>query len=103
MSLFARFRSAGCVSMGCVGLALASVATAAAPAAPGPLAGEPASGRFTFVAYGDTRSDAKAHEKIIQEIVKLHPEFVLQSGDLVDRGKSAEQWAEFDAITKPLR
>lgn len=59
--------------------------------------------KFTFVAYGDTRSDPIAHRRVIQEIVALHPEFVLQSGDLVSDGHSPKQWAEFDRITQPLR
>ncbi len=59
--------------------------------------------KFTFVAYGDTRSNPIAHAAIIQEIVGLHPEFVLQSGDLVSDGRNAGQWAEFEQITQPLR
>ncbi len=59
--------------------------------------------KFTFVAYGDTRSNPVAHARVIQEIVALHPEFVLQSGDLVSDGGNPRQWAEFDRITKPLR
>jgi len=62
-----------------------------------------ASEKFTFVAYGDTRSDPVAHAKVIAEILRLHPEFVLQSGDLVSDGGNPRQWAEFDRITKPLR
>ena len=58
---------------------------------------------YTFVAYGDTRSDATTHAAIVAEIVGLHPEFVLQSGDLVDHGKSVSEWAEFDAIESPIK
>lgn len=76
------------------------------PAAPVQLSGPakaPARAKFTFVAYGDTRTDAVAHRAVIAEIIKLKPEFVLQSGDLVARGSSAAQWEEFDEITAPLR
>jgi len=58
---------------------------------------------FTFVAYGDTRSHPADHAAVVREIVKLHPEFVVQTGDLVADGRVASQWAEFDRITKPLR
>jgi len=58
---------------------------------------------YTFLAYGDTRSDATTHTAIVAEIVSLHPEFVLQSGDLVDHGKSASEWAEFDSIESPIK
>lgn len=62
-----------------------------------------ASGAFTFVVYGDTRSQADVHTRIIHEIVGLHPEFVLQSGDLVSDGGNPKQWAQFEQITQPLR
>lgn len=87
-----------------LGLAL-FLLTAAAQAAPARAPQRPAvtAGKFTFVAYGDTRSNPIAHRKVIGEIVGLHPEFVLQSGDLVSDGRNAKQWAEFDRITQPLR
>lgn len=86
-------------------LLLASVTGSAAPKAkrtapkPVPTAAE----KFTFVAYGDTRTNPEEHAVIIREIVGLHPEFVLQSGDLVSDGRNAAQWAQFDQITQPLR
>jgi 3',5'-cyclic AMP phosphodiesterase CpdA len=58
---------------------------------------------YRFVAYGDTRSQADIHRAIIARIVAVHPEFVLQSGDLVSNGHNPAQWAEFDEITQPLR
>ena len=87
-----------------LGLALILPA-AAAQSAPkrAPLRPRVAAERFTFVAYGDTRTDPAAHRRVIREIVGLHPEFVLQSGDLVSDGHNPRQWAEFDQITEPLR
>ena len=43
------------------------------------------------------------HAVVIKEIVGLHPEFVLQSGDLVSDGNNAAQWTQFAQITQPLR
>lgn len=78
-----------------------------APAAPAPPAlgkgGALGSPQFTFVAYGDTRSHADDHRQVIAAIVRLHPELVLQSGDLVSRGTKADDWTEFDDIVQPLR
>ena len=77
-----------------------------AHAAPKPKTARPrilASEKFTFVAYGDTRTNPEAHARVIHEIVALHPEFVLQSGDLVSDGRNPKQWAEFDRIERPLR
>ena len=78
------------------------------PAAPLPPEGESAGVvRFSFIAYGDTRSkvDGQAlqpdHGDLvdrIQDYVKAHASsafpvrFVLQSGDAVTRGSEAEQW-----------
>lgn len=97
MSLFTRrlLLTAAC-------LMLASAALAAPrhlPKITVPKSGE----KFTFVAYGDTRSHAEDHAKVIAAIVRLHPEFVLQSGDLVSDGRNPKQWAEFEKITQPLR
>ena len=61
------------------------------------------SDKYTFVAYGDTRSQPDVHRRIIAEIVKVRPEFVVQSGDLVANGRNKAQWTEFDQITQPLR
>jgi len=70
-------------------LTLISTATIAAP--------------YTFIAYGDTRSQPDVHRAVIARIVDAHPEFVIQTGDLVSDGRNPVQWAEFDAITQPLR
>lgn len=88
-----------------LGLALALLAASAraAPPAKAPPTRLGLTAKYTFVAYGDTRSDPAAHARVIREIIGLHPEFVLQSGDLVDNGRDPAQWAEFDRITRPLR
>lgn len=74
----------------------------ALPGLAGPKA-KPAAEKFTFVAYGDTRTNPVAHAAVIREIVGLRPEFVLQSGDLVSDGGNPRQWAQFEQITEPLR
>ena len=63
----------------------------------------PASGKFLFIAYGDTRSNAIEHQKVVNFIVSLKPQFVLQTGDLVDDGNNQDEWRQFDQITAPLR
>ena len=84
-------------------LLLLTAMTQAAPAKRATLRPRVAAERFTFVAYGDTRTDPATHRRVIREIVGLHPEFVLQSGDLVSDGRNAQQWLLFDQITQPLR
>ena len=78
-------------------------ALALALSLPAPAAKKVAPDHFVFVAYGDTRSQPARHRAVIAEIVRMRPEFVVQSGDLVDFGRDPAQWAEFDAITQPLR
>src|ERR1700753_710914 len=58
---------------------------------------------YMFIAYGDTRSQPDVHRAVIARIVAARPEFVIQSGDLVENGRSSQQWAEFDKIEQPLR
>ncbi len=70
---------------------------------PTPRSASADSGSFTFVAYGDTRTNPVEHQIIIREIVGLRPEFVLQSGDLVADGKNPAQWQQFAEITRPFR
>jgi 3',5'-cyclic AMP phosphodiesterase CpdA len=57
---------------------------------------------YRFVVYGDTRTDPDVHRLAIAEVLKIHPEFVLQTGDLVADGSSGAQWKEFDGIVKAL-
>ena len=87
-----------------LGLLASPVAAAPTPAPKLLKPGQVPSYPFTFVAYGDTRSNPAIHARIIQEITHLqpHPEFVLQSGDLVSDGNNSAQWAEFAKIIRPL-
>lgn len=50
--------------------------------------------RFSFVAYGDTRSRPQHHERVAAAIVGERPEFVLHTGDLVSDGRVWSQWGE---------
>lgn len=47
-----------------------------------------------WVAYGDTRTNASTHQKVIDAISKLNPELVVHSGDLWDEYSSgSSQWS----------
>lgn len=58
--------------------------TAPAPGAP-----------FRFVAYGDTRSHEDKHRAVANAILAEKPAFVLNTGDIVDRGGVPSEWAQF--------
>ncbi len=51
---------------------------------------EPAA--FRFVAYGDTRTQAEVHARLIDRIVDEKPAFVVHTGDLVGNGRRANLW-----------
>ncbi len=55
-----------------------------------------------FVAFGDCRSNHDMHAKIVDLVRAQKPEFVLCSGDLVERGVKPELWDEFLRLEGPL-
>ncbi|MEK7866550.1 MAG: metallophosphoesterase [Planctomycetota bacterium] len=50
---------------------------------------------FTFVVYGDTRSNGKVHRRIAEAIRKERPLFLLHTGDLVSNGSKTAVWDDF--------
>lgn len=62
----------------------------------------PPSQPFTFVAYGDNRTQADKHAAVTARIRAFHPDFLLQSGDIVANGNNEEQWAAFWQVAQPL-
>ncbi|MBU0982706.1 MAG: metallophosphoesterase, partial [candidate division Zixibacteria bacterium] len=52
--------------------------------------------------YGDTRTGHTPHNQIVQQIRAVHPAAVFHTGDLVNDGTQAEDWATFGDITEPL-
>lgn len=55
----------------------------------------PKSQPFKFIAYGDNRTNAEAHASVLARMKPFHPDFVLQSGDLVENGEREELWTIF--------
>ncbi|MFB3893044.1 MAG: metallophosphoesterase [Phycisphaerae bacterium] len=62
----------------------------------------PAGGKFTFVAYGDSRTNGAIHAKVARQFARLNPAFVLHSGDYVLSGPYWQNWKEmfFDPTRK---
>ncbi|MBW8015282.1 MAG: hypothetical protein FVQ82_03780 [Planctomycetes bacterium] len=48
--------------------------------------------KFHFVVYGDTRTKPDRHRRVVEQIIKTKPLFVVVSGDLVSSGSKYEQW-----------
>ncbi len=53
---------------------------------------------FTFVAYGDNRSDPAAHERVVKGILRTPSDFLVHTGDMVHDGGSSTDWQIFFGI-----
>lgn len=63
----------------------------------------PAPGRpFTFVAYGDSRTDHRVHAALAARIAEVDPDVVLHTGDLVTRGHRDHEWGAFFEASRPI-
>ena len=58
--------------------------------------------KFTFVAFGDTRTQHQIHQEVVDSIVALGPDFVLHTGDLVYMGNMFPYWETFFEIEGEL-
>lgn len=66
---------------------------ATAPALPGP---------FSFVVYGDSRSNKGTHTRVVERVRSEVPDFLVSTGDLVNEGASASDWQTFFEVEGPL-
>ncbi len=57
---------------------------------------------FTFVIYGDSRSDGAAHERVVQAIAKESYAFLVNTGDIVIGGGDDAAWQSFFDIEEPI-
>ncbi len=63
----------------------------------------PGAGRpLRFVVYGDVRSGHDVHAALDRAILDDDPDFVLVTGDLVDRGSDEGDWEKFFEVGAPL-
>jgi 3',5'-cyclic AMP phosphodiesterase CpdA len=58
---------------------------------------------FRFVIYGDTRTHHSVHRQVVRAAIEQHPEFIVQTGDLVANANNPAQWRMFDSIIQPVR
>ena len=52
-----------------------------------------------FAVYGDTRDGTAVHRRIVEQIMRTKPDFVIQTGDLVGHSHDRGQWRTYDEIT----
>ena len=62
----------------------------------------PAQTAFTFVVFGDTRTQHQIHRAVVERIAAQSPDFVLHTGDLVEFGNVAHEWETFFEIEREL-
>jgi 3',5'-cyclic AMP phosphodiesterase CpdA len=63
-----------------------------------PVIGEP----FSFVVFGDSRSNADTHQQVADRVSREVPDFLLGTGDMVNEGGSDADWAKFFEIERAL-
>ncbi len=66
--------------------------------APAEQSGDP----FRFLIYGDNRSDDAAHAAVVVAMTTRASSFLINTGDLVERGDSRSEWQTFFDIEAPL-
>jgi 3',5'-cyclic AMP phosphodiesterase CpdA len=62
----------------------------------------PAGAPFSFVVFGDSRSNAAAHQRVVDRVRHEVPDFLLGTGDMVNEGASENDWQTFFAIERKL-
>ncbi len=57
---------------------------------------------FTFLVYGDNRTDPSAHAAVVHAILQVPSDFLLHTGDFVEVGPDGSMWQQFFDIEAPL-
>ena len=57
---------------------------------------------YSFIVYGDNRSDAAAHAAIVRQIAQTPGDFLINTGDMVYDGSDVAEWNGFFAQEREL-
>jgi predicted phosphodiesterase len=57
---------------------------------------------FRFIVLGDTREGRSIHNSLIRRMLDHEPDFVINTGDMVETGQAASEWDDFFRIEAPL-
>lgn len=63
-----------------------------------PLKSEP----FSFILFGDTRSNHDQHAEVVKALLKEKADLFLHTGDIVATGSNEEQWTKYFEIEREL-
>jgi hypothetical protein len=50
---------------------------------------------FSFLVYGDNRTDPNAHAAVVREMQKTPSDFLINTGDMVTKGSDVSSWQSF--------
>jgi hypothetical protein len=56
----------------------------------------------SFLVYGDTRTDPVAHEAVVSAMRQVPSDFLINTGDIVERGGRTQDWQTFFDIERTL-
>src|SRR5512144_1975923 len=59
-------------------------------------------GKFTFIVIGDNRSGDETYKKLVSLIAERKPDFVVNTGDMINRPGDRKEWANFWELSKPM-
>ena len=57
-------------------------------------------GKFSFVVFGDNRSDKAVYKKLAIMAMALKPDFIVNTGDLIETPGDQDQWRSFWSTSK---
>jgi acid phosphatase type 7 len=57
---------------------------------------------FTFLLYGDNRSDDRTHAAVVRKLLEEPSDFIIQTGDMVATGGDDRLWEQFFHVENPL-
>jgi 3',5'-cyclic AMP phosphodiesterase CpdA len=57
-------------------------------------------GKFSFVVFGDNRSDKPIYKKIVIMTMALRPDFIVTTGDAIETPGDRDQWQSFWSVSK---
>ncbi len=57
---------------------------------------------FSFLVYGDNRWDIRQHTAVVRAMMREKPDFLLNTGDLVNDGTVGRYWYDFFRVEGPM-
>jgi len=58
--------------------------------------------KFSFLVYGDSRHNHSAHQKLVDWMKKYNGDFIIHTGDFVDKGGASDDWDIFFFVLRPI-